>query len=1428
MAEKKVNLKILCRRGGTFNGAIEGIPALGGSNKQDGISFNYNNYIQSSFTLRDILGDLNLLEIQDLSLQLDCGDPIDLIDTSIYCQLTLNGNAEYIKLFYIKNNTTIITQLPENFLANRNYDSPINLLLTTEFQRNKIYISGMQLIIKYRELEDWEIPDVNGKIYTKPKPPTITSVCGDINDKYFEDLFRVDFDYTDQCNQINLRIINDGGALIYTNTYTTCKQITVHAKSISFTQGQTYFIQLGMTNTNGTSEWGDLSNGIIKCNKSSLDIREVYGPNVINYAPNVYYVNLKANIKASFNIGLTTITTPVYDLCEVLIQNNINGLWNDIPDTKTKVSYNGQAILEIDFNNEPDNGGIDIGEYSVIRLKSTFGNKVYYSKPVTLFRCPLSKIGLTNMVATRIRLPLAKLKINGSFTRNRYTSNCKVSCYRQIADNLELVSYIMVDTDKFTLDIAPLLNKKYSYGDILILSYSGCNINGVYSDEIFDIVTYQVSEILDTPVLTFADNYEPTTYGSYNLYYKDKVQLRWNEITPKLFPHDKITYNVYRNNELIKTTTKTAFTDYPDAQTVVYTVSVSNGYDEFKSIPKLKNRIKDDNKPKFSTSGRLLFRPVSALLTQSADSFGVYQNKLPTKTVISFNPAQSDTTPQEDLKYLLYIGHYNEGSMESQTYVSCSQLNNTTYDPIRQMNDAIIDFKDFGFNPDDKIVVCVTCVDRYGVESVNRSLQQNESGNIYVLQNGTSYIAGPYIIDQNPIYPVVFGANGYDNKAVRTSPITCGVFQGDMDTSLIRNPLLEILFTGGDDEYSFKIIQSIDNIPMETLEPDSDTIYPQGNIKLNSQELRFARFTGVSDEIDIETLKNHYWHDLIYDPQTKNLILVGNGEHNILVSTNYGLSWKPAPYSTPSTNSFCLYQIKAFQDVMVTVGEEWTPVIQGQNYYVDNDGTLKLKNDSDMIKEYDYFTATDVQSAIFTPTIHNKVGVAYIKDTNSPEAKWEKKSLPMSNCRSIIVSPDKLLLIPGDGSIAYYTENKLLDPNDWVTINLPGNNRNYTGAYGDGKYVLFSIDNHTEFYYSTDGINWTAKPINQKASWYCCEYVEKYVYSEDQSGEKFSSGFLIGSVNGYVGFIDSNTLEYCQLYYKEDTHWYDIKKSDNMIMIVGGCGDEKRILVCSDNKIKEWMLKKSSIGAWHNVCFCPVNKSFIVVSYDGNDGGRAFIDYFINLENEDVITSINTRLYTTKNGTHKIECYNLPDDYILPQESGFNSIKFSTKVGGIGVKEFDTGSVIYADNYYLLIKHLFEVIQSYYYGVMFNDHLPINDITPYGDVETDHRDKIPKAFIDFIGTYGNGSEKTFNDFLQICHSLLTIEFFNIITMALDKGLIDTNGMPQQLYPIYGNNIMTTHNWVPGELVFKDNQETPNKADQMMIGLKAIMDLLSKR
>ena len=53
-------------------------------------------------------------------------------------------------------------------------------------------------------------------------------------------------------------------------------------------------------------------------------------------------------------------------------------------------------------------------------------------------------------------------------------------------------------------------------------------------------------------------------------------------------------------------------------------------------------------------------------------------------------------------------------------------------------------------------------------------------------------------------------------------------------------------------------------------------------------------------------------------------------------------------------------------------------------------------------------------------------------------------------------------------------------------------------------------------------------------------------------------------------------------------------------------------------------------------------------------------------------------------------------------------------------------------------------------------------------------------------------------------------------------------MPQNLLPIYGETEMKTHNWVPGELVFKDNQEMVNKADQMMIGIKAIMDLLSKR
>ena len=694
--------------------------------------------------------------------------------------------------------------------------------------------------------------------------------------------------------------------------------------------------------------------------------------------------------------------------------------------------------------------------------------------------------------------------------------------------------------------------------------------------------------------------------------------------------------------------------------------------------------------------------------------------------------------------------------------------------------------------------------------------------NKYIIENGSYYKAGPYIIDKNPVYPVVFGANGYDNNALRKSPVTCGIFQSDMNNSLIRNPLLEILFTGGDEEYSFKIIQSINNIPMETLEADSDTIYPNGNIKIGTNEVKFARFTGVSDEIEIDTLKNHYWHDLIYDPNTGNLILVGNGNQNILVSTDCGLSWKPVTYSAKPDNLFCLYQAKIFQDVIVTIGEEWTDVIDGQNYYVDSTGSLKLQNDSDMLEEYDYFTATHTQSAIFTPTIHNNVGVAYIKVNNPDELNWVKKPLPMSNCRSIIVSPDKLFLIPGDGSIAYYTENKLLDPDDWKTITLPGNNRNYTGGYGNGTYVLFSIDNPNEFYYSTDGLTWNTKPLSKQASWYCCDYIEQYVKSTD-NGEEISCGFLIGSVNGYIGFIDANTFEYTQLYYKEDTHWYDIKKAKNMIMVVGGCGDEKRIAVCSDDKLSGWMLKKSSIGAWHNVCYCPRNNSYVVVSYDGNDGGRAFIDYFTDLENEDLVVSINTRMYIDGQ-----ECYNLPDDYIIPQESGFNSIKFSTKVNDIGVKDFNTGSIIRADNYYQLVKHLFEVLHSYYYGAMFINEFPINNTTPFGNIDTDYKDHIPKAFIDFIGTYGNGKIQTFDDFLNICNSMLCTEFPNILNILSDNNLIDITNIPQNLLPIYGETEMKTHNWVPGELVFKDNQEMVNKADQMMIGIKAIMDLLSKR
>ena len=724
MAEKKVDLKIKCRRGGSFNGAIEGNAALGGSNKQDSVSFNYNNYIQSSFNLNTIFENLEIIEIQDLSLKIDCSDSLDSKETSIYCQLTVNGSPDYIKMFYIRNNTSIVTQFPQNFLNEDNYKSPTNILITTEFQKNKIYVSGIQLIITYRELETWEIPDENGRIYTKPTTPNIISISGDINESYFENSFKLNIDYVDQCNQIDVRILDSKKAVIYINQYPPCRQIIFNASNIIFTQGETYFVQCSLTNVNGMSEWSTLSNGIIKCNKSYVSITNVYGTNVIEYQSGLYYIDSKASIDGTFNIGLSNITSELYNICEVLIQNNINGIWNDIEDTKTNVSNIGKFTLEIDTDNEIENGGVDTGEYGLIRIKAIFGNKIYYSDPLTLFKCPLSEITPSNITPKIKRIPISNLKINGSFISNKYTLKCRVSCYRQLTDNLEFIYSIMVDNttkNKFTLDISQFLNTKYSYGDSIILGYSGCNQNGVYSEEVLDVITYQVSEKLDSPILNFKHDYIGGKYNSYNLYYKDKIYLTWEPIVPQLFPGDKITYNIYRNDELIKRTTETTFTDYPNLPNVVYCVSVTNGYDEFKSIPKLKNKITESDRPQFKQYQSISFRPVSTLFTKENISL-TSQSTLPPKVIITFPPATSVTTPQEELIYILHCGYYNEGG--PQTYISCCELNNVVYDPIRQMNDAIIDFSDWGL-PSGNIVMCLTCVDKYGLESAKRTPFEN-------------------------------------------------------------------------------------------------------------------------------------------------------------------------------------------------------------------------------------------------------------------------------------------------------------------------------------------------------------------------------------------------------------------------------------------------------------------------------------------------------------------------------------------------------------------------------------------------------------------------------------------------------------------------------------------------------------------------------
>ena len=1372
---KSTLLEVQGYKGGSFNGSYSDEHSVGGNDSVTDYDYNYLEYILSTFNIPSYFTNLEILELKKFSLTIETGE-----GQSVSCQMVPNSIGEYIQLFTLTPNSTKTIVLDSNCI---NLNKLNSILISAKKESAKVKINRITLSIEYRELESWELPE-SGKIKVPPQVPELEYYEGDISFDLFENYINIILktDSRKITNEIEVYKYDSVGRVLIDTVSVNENDIRLRVEKYNLPTDTKLSFRARSRNYNGYSDWGEFSEFLTKTITPKVTIQSVTGSSAIQKEN---YIVVQNTVTFNFSVQVLTRMENI----KFYLQQYIFGTWVRLQDTEISYKPGSTFSIDLDINNESYNGGLDIGEYRNYRIQLVRGNNCSYSNSVTLHYLDIPSF-VYSIRNDYVRIPIFEdyYTLSSVTVDMENTSTVQLVLLTQDSDGnytnrISIGSFTPVN-GKCDITLQPrrlLYEQVLHYGEsfkVLLIAKNSANLS---SEKEMGTI-FQMSEKLETPFFRWTDLYVPQENDSRNLYFQDIVSLKWDPISPVYFPQDIIEYKVYLQEKLVLTTGNTKATltipTTQDYDQITVTVSVSNGIDEFFGNNRSRKRATKPVVP--SGTKNLNIYDVNSL-TESITTILSNSPTIPLKVLLTWTNINSNNTTISDLQYILFIHNKTKSTLYG------AVLNNRVYNSVKAINEAIVDLGAFEAQVGDTIRLIIIARDRFGLASGSITI----NGQSTLINGGAIDSPRDYTISQSIQEPLIFGADYFKND-IRECPAICAELQPSIRNDNGRNPLLVSKFFDNNGEYDYKFILTLDNIVMETIDKECDNIYPNG--PSTGSEYKLMRFLGLSDDIDVDDVSDKYWHDLIITNQNT-LIMVGNrGNDKILRSVDNGITWSPISGISDNT---CLYSICQKDGILYAVGEKWTSVIENKNYYLDGDGNFSLQSDSDMLQITEGLNGNCL---IFTPTIHNNTNVIAISEDDG--LTWTETEISIfSHVRHINCNNNFLWALTGDGNGIFY---KSEDGINWTTETMPGTMRCYTSTSDeDGNIVIVSIDktDDQKFYWRRA----------DSGDWYSIDCESGYWYNIDYN--RISRKFAVCSLDGSIMSIKnvSNAIETTYpvaeiVFNTPQSQWYRIKCSSNGTLAIGGCGDKFRLAFCPHSDLNSWTLKKCSLRAFHNLTYINSVKGFLAMSYVGEEGGAAFINYLITSEGKKDI-DINVRYY--KDG---IECYNLPED-ILPQENGFNSIRISDSLIGKTEKDYNRSSIIYAENYMVVSQYIISLLSAY-----LNNHIPSEG---QEIVNTLLRTTPQRG--DFLGTYER-DEETITTYLTSCKYCV-----DLLDTEIQKYV--TGQIPSFLLPFYGlKSLLTYDGYNPGDVVYKDDtypQSVLDNIDKFVLGLNSIINMLSK-
>lgn len=661
-----------------------------------------------------------------------------------------------------------------------------------------------------------------------------------------------------------------------------------------------------------------------------------------------------------------------------------------------------------------------------------------------------------------------------------------------------------------------------------------------------------------------------------------------------------------------------------------------------------------------------------------------------------------------------------------------------------------------------------------------------------ITKTGSSVGSNKYTIKSGIKTPTILGTTTLKGSTEISPGIKLNL-QDDLPSGGLS--LLKVLFYPNENKkFGYKFSLSVNGVQVESITQDSENIYPRGEIdSIPSTEIRLMRFLGLSEGDSFQTRTNSYWHDLT--AFGNKFIATGNrGTKNPIISSTDGENWEHVDSSGAHD---CWYSAAAdgANGKIMAVGHSWTSYNQDKAYFYDEDGNSTYENITNMVN-------TMIQDPgdhlIFSPTRASNV---YFRHSIDNGNNWTSAlQSGASICHKVIYGNDgvdRILVFPSDGVSThiymYLTESNFTSAGIW---NLPEPARIHCACCNDqGRWLAMSIDkDSTQRMYTRLQGDFTSVP-SPEGIWY--------------NMIPYQDGFLACSLDGKIARINSD-LSYEIIFQSEDTleQWYDLAWGDNTLIVIGGSPESNlRMLVSYD--LESWIHISTDKKAWHSIIYDDKildAPTFIVFSYDGNEGGVSKQNYLSMLEEEDFIT-INTRYYTTINGV-QTEVWGRSDAPLI-QEDGFRALQVKSEHDGVSMDSFKQNSIIYAKNYEMISDYVVGIIYSYCNGSPTPQLLDsINSL----------RSSTPTPE-DLIGTYQRNNLSLLTYLTALQGGLHQLELYLL-------SEVDSN-IPTILTPFKGKlSELTFDTFVPNELVLQDEVSETNY-NQIVLGKNGILDMLSR-